>query len=136
MQIKEFEVLRSSIHYNVKLGQGSFGTVWLGTFNKVQKVAVKELKPVGQPGSTPGQGPGYAPGHPRKSLKDCFIEEARNMSRLQNHKIVQLLGICVEIEPFLLITEYMVNGDLKSYLMRTGPEKVPYNVLIDMLSQV
>lgn len=35
-----------------------------------------------------------------------------------------------------IITEYMPNGALKDYLRKTGPTKITFDVLIDMLYQV
>lgn len=40
------------------------------------------------------------------------------MSRMRDPNIVQLLAVCVEEEPYALVTEYMANGDLHGYLSR------------------
>ena len=135
--MREFQVPRSAIVTVKPLGHGSFGKVWLATF-KQQQVALKELKPPEPAGQSPRQAGGgrLPPPHPHKTFKECFLEEATNMAKLQSPKIVQLLGICAEAEPFFLITEYMPHGDLRNYLMRMGPDQVPFKLLTEMLAQV
>ena len=65
-----------------------------------------------------------------------FLEEARNMQRLHHRKIVQLMGVCTQDEPYYIITEFMANGSLKSYLQENGPENIGFATLIDMAAQV
>ena len=129
---KNFEVPRCNINLDTQIGQGSFGNVYSAKFKQTMKVAVKELKnPLEK-----SENSKPIPMHPTKSQKDLLIEEARNMARLQHPKLVQLLGICVETEPFYLIAEFLENGNLKKYLISNGPDKLPNGVLVDMLSQV
>jgi serine/threonine protein kinase len=42
-----------------------------------------------------------------------FLIEARVMASLQHPHLVQFLGVMQRQLPFLMLTEYMVNGDLK-----------------------
>lgn len=51
---------------------------------------------------------------------------------------MQLLGVCMDGDNHnvSIITEYMPNGALKDYLRKTGPTKITFDVLIDMLYQV
>ena len=65
-----------------------------------------------------------------------FLEEARNMQRLHHRKIVQLMGVCTQDEPYYIITEFMANGSLKSYLQENGQENIGFATLIDMAAQV
>ena len=37
---------------------------------------------------------------------------------LHHPNVVQLYGVCTDQEPFYLVTEFMVNGDLKKYLQK------------------
>ena len=59
-----------------------------------------------------------------KSLKPgtmspaSFLDEATLMKDLNHAKIVRLLAIVSEKEPFMIITELMDKGDLKSYLKK------------------
>ena len=68
--------------------------------------------------------------------QEQFLEEARNMQRLHHRKIVQLMGVCTESEPFYIITEFMANGSLKPYLKNNGPKNIGFAALIDMAAQV
>lgn len=37
---------------------------------------------------------------------------------MRDPNVVRLLAVCVEAEPYALVTEYMSNGDLNGYLQR------------------
>ena len=58
-----------------------------------------------------------------KSLKEnspvhtqcAFVKEVRLMSKLSHSHIVNLLGICIKKQPFMVM-EFMIHGDLKHYL--------------------
>jgi neurotrophic tyrosine kinase receptor type 2 len=59
-----------------------------------------------------------------KTLKDTaaddakrnFDREAELLANLQHDNIVTFYGICVEGDVFMMIFEFMENGDLNSYL--------------------
>lgn len=88
-----------------KLGEGEFGEVFEGIYNKQLKVAIKQ----------------------RRSTEDpCnLVKEAKTMYRLHHERIVQLLGVCVTPphEPVLLIVELLPKGSLLAYLQREGESK-------------
>ena len=50
-----------------------------------------------------------------EAAKD-FEREAEMSTTLQHSNIVTFYGICIEEECFMMIFEYMENGDLNSYL--------------------
>ncbi|KAL6277224.1 hypothetical protein ACE6H2_020825 [Prunus campanulata] len=81
-----------------KLGQGGFGTVYMGQLANDQKIAIKRLS------KTSGQG----------------IEEFKNevtlIARLQHRNLVKLLGCCIEGEERMLVLEYLPNKSLDSFL--------------------
>ena len=49
--------------------------------------------------------------------KETFEKEVKFMSRLQNENIVQILGVCLKGNAFIMM-EYMENGDLNQYLQK------------------
>ena len=58
-----------------------------------------------------------------KSLKEnspvhtqcAFVKEVKLMSKLSHSHIVNLLGVCIKRQPFMVM-EFMIHGDLKHYL--------------------
>lgn len=97
--------VKNSIEYselqidrNNAIGRGGFGVVYRGKWRAID-VAVKEIKK-------------------EMISKDelvSFIEEAEIMKQMTPHpNVVLFLGIVDD--PFCIVTEYMENGDLKSYL--------------------
>lgn len=99
-----WEVPKENVVLNRKLGEGAFGTVhggeallqdvgWTG-------VAVKTLKT----GSTTEE-------------RLDFLSEAEVMKRFDHKNIVKLLGVCTKEEPVYTIMEFMLYGDLKTYLL-------------------
>ena len=49
--------------------------------------------------------------------KEAFEKEVTCMSRLKNKNVIQILGICYEDTPFIMM-EYMEKGDLNQYLQK------------------
>eukprot|EP00049_Salpingoeca_infusionum_P004334 m.77772 g.77772 ORF g.77772 m.77772 type:complete len:282 (+) comp12512_c0_seq3:1455-2300(+) len=47
-----------------------------------------------------------------------FVEEAQVMKRFDHPNILRLLGVCMQDQPLYIITEYLENGDLYSYLRK------------------
>jgi serine/threonine protein kinase len=55
----------------------------------------------------------------RKSeLEKGFMDEARRMSKLETHHIVELKGYWLADKPYMVVMEFMEFGDLKSFLRR------------------
>ncbi|XP_033108349.1 NT-3 growth factor receptor-like isoform X2 [Anneissia japonica] len=109
--IQTHHIDRNKIHFMKALGEGAFGLVYLGTYKCVNdplndtRVAVKRLKDA-------------ARGDARKD----FEREAELLANLQHDNIVTFYGVCMEKEPFLMVFEYMENGDLNNYLRCRGPD--------------
>ncbi|KAK8775171.1 hypothetical protein V5799_031484 [Amblyomma americanum] len=99
-----WEMPRDHIVINRKLGEGAFGTVFGGealiTDQCWQAVAVKTLK-VGA----------------IIEEKLDFLSEAEMMKRFDHKNIVRLLGVCTTGEPVYTVMEFMLYGDLKTYLL-------------------
>ncbi|XP_050730099.1 uncharacterized protein LOC127005358 isoform X3 [Eriocheir sinensis] len=99
-----WEIPRDKVVINRKLGEGAFGTVYGGEclFDSQGwvAVAVKTLKL----GST-------------ISEKLDFLSEAEMMKNFEHENIVHLLGVCTKTEPIYTVMEFMLYGDLKTYLL-------------------
>ena len=134
--VEDLEVDRTHLDLQELIGTGVFGEVWRGTYKGADEVAVKVLKPTAR--KTPRHkvnNDGNAPTL-TKTPKELFVQEAMNLAHLMHPKILHIYGICSDIEPMYLITEYLPNGDLESYLMQMGPDCLPFINLVDILAQV
>uniref|UniRef100_A0A8C5NUL1 Tyrosine-protein kinase n=1 Tax=Jaculus jaculus TaxID=51337 RepID=A0A8C5NUL1_JACJA len=85
-----WEIPRESLQMEKKLGAGQFGEVWMATYNKHTKVAVKTMKP----GSM---------------SVEAFLAEANLMKTLQHDKLVKLHAVVTQ-EPIYIVTEFMAKG--------------------------
>ncbi|XP_052796925.1 NT-3 growth factor receptor-like [Mya arenaria] len=94
-----------------QLGEGAFGRVFLGqcydvpTDGQQSMVAIKVLKDT----------------MTDESRKD-FEREAEMLTSLEHTNIVQFFGMCAKDDTFMLIFEYMENGDLNNFLRKHGPD--------------
>ncbi|XP_005394976.1 PREDICTED: tyrosine-protein kinase Fgr [Chinchilla lanigera] len=111
-----WEISRSSIALERRLGTGCFGDVWLGTWNGATKVAVKTLKP-------------------GTMSPKAFLEEAQIMKLLRHDKLVQLYAVVSE-EPIYIVTEFMCHGSLLEFLKDQEAQDLRLPQLVDMASQV
>lgn len=103
--LDKWEVCKDSIVINRRLGEGEFGTVFGGEakfphHDEWIAVAVKSLKC----------------GATNESKLD-FLSEAEAMKRFNHEHIVKLLGVSLQTEPIYTIMEYMLYGDLKTFLL-------------------
>uniref|UniRef100_A0A663EC42 Tyrosine-protein kinase n=1 Tax=Aquila chrysaetos chrysaetos TaxID=223781 RepID=A0A663EC42_AQUCH len=112
-----WEIPRESLRLERKLGAGQFGEVWMATYNKHIKVAVKTMKP----GSM---------------SVDAFLEEANLMKTLQHSKLVKLHAVVTKEEPIYIITEFMEKGSLLDFLKSDEGNKQPLPKLIDFSAQI
>jgi len=104
LALDDWEMPRDRVVINRKLGEGAFGMVYGGEAFFDDRgwvaVAVKTLKA----GSSPEE-------------KIDFLSEADMMKRFEHKNIVKLLGVCTRNEPVYTVMEYMLYGDLKTYLL-------------------
>uniref|UniRef100_A0A8C3QTN4 Tyrosine-protein kinase n=1 Tax=Cyanoderma ruficeps TaxID=181631 RepID=A0A8C3QTN4_9PASS len=112
-----WEIPRESLNLERKLGAGQFGEVWMATYNKHTKVAVKTMKP----GSM---------------SVEAFLEEANLMKTLQHDKLVKLHAVVTREEPIFIITEFMEKGSLLDFLKSDEGNKLPLPKLIDFSAQI
>lgn len=100
-----------------ELGTGQFGVVKYGKWQGKHDVAIKMIKE----GSM---------------SEDDFIEEAKIMMKLCHQNLVQLYGVCTKQRPIYIVTEFLSNGCLLTYL-REGLKQHPTNVqLLEMCKDV
>ncbi|XP_037928341.1 receptor-type guanylate cyclase gcy-13-like [Teleopsis dalmanni] len=102
--LDKWEIPKENVVINRRLGEGAFGTVYGGEAQLTSEcwtaVAVKTLKA----------------GASSEDRLD-FLSEADAMKRFQHKNIVKLLGVCLQSEPIYTIMEFMLYGDLKTYLL-------------------
>eukprot|EP00118_Oscarella_pearsei_P018033 m.182166 g.182166 ORF g.182166 m.182166 type:complete len:1143 (+) comp39289_c0_seq10:59-3487(+) len=104
----KWEVDRENVIMNELLGEGAFGKVCRGLFQRdgsSQTVAIKTCR---------------SDGDPEDAV--LFLKEASVMKEFDCEYIVRLLGIVSKGEPALVIMEIMELGDLKTYLRSLRPE--------------
>lgn len=105
VELTKWEIPRESVVINRKLGEGAFGTVYGGEalINEEDgwtAVAIKTLKA----------------GSNAENRLD-FLAESETMKRFDHKNIVKLLAVCLQTEPLYTIMEYMLYGDMKTFLL-------------------
>lgn len=120
-----WEIARENVVINRKIGEGAFGTVYGGEadlgakevnvlashppllyihlfvcFQGWKPVAVKTLKP-----------------NATCEEKLEFLSEADLMKRFDHPNIIKLVGVCTQKDPVYNIMEFMLYGDLKTFLL-------------------
>ncbi|KAF7246221.1 Tyrosine-protein kinase Yes [Varanus komodoensis] len=111
-----WEIPRESLRLEVKLGQGCFGEVWMGTWNGTTKVAIKTLKP-------------------GTMMPEAFLQEAQIMKKLRHDKLVPLYAVVSE-EPIYIVTEFMTKGSLLDFLKEGEGKYLKLPQLVDMAAQI
>uniref|UniRef100_A0A9J7XIU2 Tyrosine-protein kinase n=2 Tax=Cyprinus carpio TaxID=7962 RepID=A0A9J7XIU2_CYPCA len=112
-----WEIPRESLKLDKRLGAGQFGEVWMATYNKHTKVAVKTMKP----GSM---------------SVEAFLMEANLMKTLQHDKLVRLNAVVTKEEPIYIITEFMEKGSLLDFIKTDEGNRVQLPKLIDFSAQI
>ena len=101
----ELQVPRTAITQIEQLGQGFFGEVWKAKYNGVIEVAVKMLR-----ADLRNQVMSWTDSDLTTEMANQskrFLKEAEVMFELRHPKLVQLLGVCTEQEPYYIITEWV-----------------------------
>ncbi|CAA7017672.1 unnamed protein product [Microthlaspi erraticum] len=80
------------------IGEGGFGTVYHGSLNDIEQVAVKVLS------------------HSSTQGYKEFKAEVELLLRVHHTNLVNLVGYCNEEDQLALVYEYAANGDLKQHL--------------------
>ncbi|XVF11707.1 hypothetical protein REPUB_Repub08aG0050900 [Reevesia pubescens] len=97
------ELKNMTKNFSNKLGEGGFGSVFLGTLPFGSEVAVKHLDGVGP-------------------VNKSFIAEVQTVGSIHHFSLVSLVGFCAEKFSRLLVYEYMPNGSLDQWIFRKNQE--------------
>ncbi|GFN92404.1 guanylate cyclase [Plakobranchus ocellatus] len=104
LAVDDWEIPLENIVLNRELGEGAFGAVMGGEMFKEREgwvaVAVKTLKV-----------------HHSVEEKLDFFSEVEKMKLLKHQNIVQLWGVCTRKQPMYAVMEFLLHGDLKTYLL-------------------
>lgn len=105
IELSKWEIPRENVIINRRIGEGAFGTVYGGEALITEDggwrpVAIKTLKA----GST------------AENRLD-FLAESETMKRFDHKNVTKLLAVCLQKEPLYSVMEFMLYGDLKSYLL-------------------
>jgi len=110
------EIPRASLKYdknnpNALLGKGSFGAVYVGTWQDHTSVAVKELF--------------------IQQVDDNVLSEFKNemqiMANLRHPNIVLLYGVCTQVSPYCIVMEWMQKGSLYGVL-KNSDQDLPWSL--------
>jgi Protein tyrosine and serine/threonine kinase/Receptor family ligand binding region len=105
IELSRWELARENVILNRRIGEGAFGTVYGGealikdTEGWIP-VAIKTLKP-----------------HALPEARLDFLAESEVMKRFDHKNIVKLLAVCLQKEPLFMLSEFMLYGDLKTFLL-------------------
>lgn len=105
IELSRWEIPRENVILNRRIGEGAFGTVYGGEalINEEEgwtPVAIKTLKS----GAT-------------AEARLDFLAESEIMKRFEHKNIVKLLAVCLQKEPLYMMSEFMLYGDLKTFLL-------------------
>jgi len=114
----ELELDRRRLHFSAGVvdAGGGAAVVWVGSFDG-RPVAVKVLHQPPQDAS-------------RSQVDDEFLHETKALVGLRHCNVVQLVGVCTQSPPLLIVTEHGFSGTLKDHLrarsiptQRTGSQR-------------
>uniref|UniRef100_A0ACD5X8H9 Uncharacterized protein n=2 Tax=Avena sativa TaxID=4498 RepID=A0ACD5X8H9_AVESA len=116
-----------------KLGDGGFGTVYLGY-----------LPPSGRPAAVkrlhvpPSPGPSFPSA--AAAITKSFCNEVLILSALRHPHLVRLHGFCADPRALLLVYDFVPNGTLSHHLHRRGtapqPPPLPWRTRLAMAAQI
>jgi serine/threonine protein kinase len=123
------EVPRKLIQFQSTLGEGNYGIVRLANIKQQQPQPPQKQRQQQQ------QQPLFVPALTRTvvaiksrptratdaTIDEALFIEALVLQAVYHPNVLKLVGICTDALPFLVLTELMVNGDLKSYLRLCRP---------------
>uniref|UniRef100_A0A7E4VHI0 Non-specific protein-tyrosine kinase n=1 Tax=Panagrellus redivivus TaxID=6233 RepID=A0A7E4VHI0_PANRE len=106
---EEWELRNEDIHKGDKIGEGAFGEVCLGRLKQRNKgevlCALKVIK-----------------GNVTKGAIEEAMKEARIMRQYNHPNLVRFYGAQVEIEPLILVMEFVKGGSLDKWLKKNSQQ--------------
>ncbi|KAG6534487.1 hypothetical protein ZIOFF_008374 [Zingiber officinale] len=99
------ELQEATENFSVKLGEGGFGSVYLGKLPDNTRVAVKKLEGIGQG-------------------KKEFRSEVTIIGSIHHIHLVKLRGFCAEGAHRLLAYEYMAKGSLDRWIFKRNEDEL------------
>lgn len=105
IELSRWEIPRENVILNRRIGEGAFGTVYGGEAlidhdEGWTPVAIKTLK-----------------SNATAESRLDFLAESEIMKRFEHKNIVKLLAVCLQKEPLYMLSEFMLYGDLKTFLL-------------------
>ncbi|KAH7659324.1 Glycerophosphodiester phosphodiesterase protein [Dioscorea alata] len=110
------DIIAMTGHFNEKIGQGGFGSVFKGRLPFGKLVAIKMLTN-------------------SKYAGEDFINEVSTIGRIHHINVVKLIGFCSDDMQRALVYEYMQNGSLDKFIFLSNNgsnHKLSSNKLIDI----
>ncbi|TMW61827.1 hypothetical protein Poli38472_010890 [Pythium oligandrum] len=102
-ELRRHRLSEHEVHVDRIIASGTYGEVFVGMYLS-EKVAVKRLKKA----------------ESSQEEIEHFIQEIKMMARFECPKIVRFIGVVwTDVQNLAVVTEYMENGDLRSYLDKT-----------------
>jgi hypothetical protein len=115
-----FNIKASDLTIIKKLGEGSFGAVFLGKFKR-RFVAIKKL----------------AGNVMASQVNDFFRESALQLGIPPNPYVVRQFGMCQEMGNLSMVMEFLPNGSLDSYLQKADDRKpLPEDIMYRLVSGI
>ncbi|XP_023755112.1 LEAF RUST 10 DISEASE-RESISTANCE LOCUS RECEPTOR-LIKE PROTEIN KINASE-like 2.1 isoform X1 [Lactuca sativa] len=111
------DIKKMTNSFQVKLGQGGFGTVFKGKLSDGRLVAVKLL-------------------NSSKASGQEFINEVASIGRTSHVNIVTLLGFCFDNQKRALIYEFMPNGSLEKFKYGHVSQCTSEHIGVDKLYEI
>ncbi|CAN6451491.1 unnamed protein product [Victoria cruziana] len=110
------DLKRITNHFGQKIGEGGFGSVYMGRMPNGIPVAVKTLLVTS------------------RSNGDEFLNEVATIGRVHHLNVVRLLGFCAERSKRALVYEFMPNGSLEKFIFSS--ESKPCDLGWDKLHEI
>ncbi|KAL4573380.1 hypothetical protein LXL04_020183 [Taraxacum kok-saghyz] len=111
------DIKKMTNSFQVKLGQGGFGTVFKGKLSDGRLVAVKIL-------------------NSSKASGQEFINEVASIGRTSHVNIVMLLGFCFDHTKKALVYEFMSNGSLEKFIYGQIPQSTSEHICVEKLYEI